>query len=679
MTKDTAEEKIVQIGRKKMALDQALIESMGAEDDAGVDLESILKHGAEALFNDDDRNDIRYDSASVDKLLDRTQVENTNTDDEKTAESQFSFARVWANDKGALTEEIGDIDSEPTAPNFSVWDKILKQREADAAAEAARNMQTFGRGKRARQVSISIVDSGEMMLTQKKTVDYQKNVELDDEMPDSSPLKQPSKRRSDESASDLDFAAAGDSDGDDDSDVVGEVDPRELQPQQERSRGSIAAPTSPKGKSSFFTPPKKTGSIKPKASVSKKPVSTITPTTSGKIVKKQQGSVRKSSVPTKVPSKAPSKSEHAAPTSSNKTVGSKKSEDAKDQEHLEKKQCGTGIKQATTAKPPEIKKGASNPDNVPQANCTKKKPLNGKDTKVLQQKKQEATAVKQPVPSTPSEVIITNLGGIKPTNSAKVTINSNTKPISQAHSPSRKTEVKAEPAANLASAVKEPVASKTAKVRQTSKTPAIAADRSRCSTKPETLSSVATNSLIRPASPSFKAVLLHLECPLEDETLKSALQIANQNGQTTDTTPQTIVRSSTAHCKKDHLNILCLFSKVQTTMSEAHRQIQMWTPEDRECTKQQLDNPQEQGEPKCTKMNLDNDRDMMEPQSSRMNLDNDRDMMEPQSSRMNLDNESETTESPLQSPQFPLYSEMEDLGVRIRENTSAICANAATS
>jgi chromodomain-helicase-DNA-binding protein 4 len=154
MTKDTAEEKIVQIGRKKMALDQALIESMGAEDDAGVDLESILKHGAEALFNDDDRNDIHYDSASVDKLLDRTKVENTNSDDGQTQESQFSFARVWANDKGTLTEDLGD-DSEPSVPNFSVWDKILKQREADAAAEAARNMQTFGRGKRARQVSSS--------------------------------------------------------------------------------------------------------------------------------------------------------------------------------------------------------------------------------------------------------------------------------------------------------------------------------------------------------------------------------------------------------------------------------------------------------------------------------------------------------------------------------------------
>ncbi|KAH9218901.1 PHD/FYVE-zinc-finger like domain-containing protein [Leptodontidium sp. 2 PMI_412] len=226
MTKDSAEEKIVQIGRKKMALDQALIESMGAEDDAGVDLESILRHGAQALFSDDDRNDIRYDSASVDKLLDRTQVENTSTDEEKTAESQFSFARVWANDKGTLTEDVGDDDAYEAPPDLSVWDKILKQREMDAAAEAARNMQTFGRGKRTRQA-----------------VDYHKsNMDIDD---DPSPKKKPSKKGPDESASDLDFRSAGESDGDgdgDDSDIE-LVDPRELELHQKGRVGSQRTPT----------------------------------------------------------------------------------------------------------------------------------------------------------------------------------------------------------------------------------------------------------------------------------------------------------------------------------------------------------------------------------------------------------------------------------------------------
>ncbi|TVY94026.1 Chromatin remodeling factor, partial [Lachnellula willkommii] len=219
MTKDTAEEKIIQIGRKKLALG-ALIETIGAEDDAGVDMESILKHGTEALFNDDDRNDIHYDSASVDKLLDRTQVENTNMDEDKTAESQFSLARVWAYDKGTLTDDVGDPDAEQAAPDISVWEQILKQREADAAAEAKRNMHEFGRGKRARQ-----------------NVNYQKsNVDVDD---DAVPSPHPkTKRRPDESASDLDFAQADNTDGDEESDPGDAIDPRELESGQDRSKGT---------------------------------------------------------------------------------------------------------------------------------------------------------------------------------------------------------------------------------------------------------------------------------------------------------------------------------------------------------------------------------------------------------------------------------------------------------
>ncbi len=155
MTKDSAEEKIVQIGRKKMALDHALIESMDADDDAGLDLQSILKHGAQALFEDDNQNDIHYDSASVDKLLDRTQVEDTSTGDDKSAESQFSYARIWANESGALTEEVGDADAE-AATNPTVWDKILKQREAEAAAEKAAQQTQLGRGKRVQKVCVPL-------------------------------------------------------------------------------------------------------------------------------------------------------------------------------------------------------------------------------------------------------------------------------------------------------------------------------------------------------------------------------------------------------------------------------------------------------------------------------------------------------------------------------------------
>ena len=152
-TRSTAEEKIMQIGKKKMALDHVLIEQMDADDDAGMDLESILRHGTEALFKDDS-NDIQYDSQSVDKLLDRSQIENTSTGKDDSAESQFSFARVWANDKGTLEDTLETNESDTSAPDPSIWENILKEREEEVAREAAARQEALGRGKRKRQVSV---------------------------------------------------------------------------------------------------------------------------------------------------------------------------------------------------------------------------------------------------------------------------------------------------------------------------------------------------------------------------------------------------------------------------------------------------------------------------------------------------------------------------------------------
>lgn len=151
-TRSTAEEKIMQIGKKKMALDHVLIEQMDAEDDAGMDIESMLRHGAEALFQDESE-DIRYDSQSVDKLLDRSQVENTSTGKDDSAESQFSFARVWENNKGTLEDSLNVNEEKSYTPDPSIWDKILKDREKEVAQEAADRQQALGRGKRVRQVS----------------------------------------------------------------------------------------------------------------------------------------------------------------------------------------------------------------------------------------------------------------------------------------------------------------------------------------------------------------------------------------------------------------------------------------------------------------------------------------------------------------------------------------------
>ncbi|KAH9900270.1 PHD/FYVE-zinc-finger like domain-containing protein [Xylariomycetidae sp. FL2044] len=147
-TKNTVEEKIMQVGRKKMALDHALIETLDNKNqDAGEDLESILSHGAAALFSDGFKDHIVYDHASVDKLLDRSQIESTDTGDDESAETQFSLARVWANDTLTSNDDDGSSKPAPVA-DHGVWESILKQREEEHERELAAAKKVYGRGAR---------------------------------------------------------------------------------------------------------------------------------------------------------------------------------------------------------------------------------------------------------------------------------------------------------------------------------------------------------------------------------------------------------------------------------------------------------------------------------------------------------------------------------------------------
>ncbi|KAL5046863.1 hypothetical protein BDW71DRAFT_60847 [Aspergillus fruticulosus] len=149
MVRGSAEEKIMQIGRKKMVLDHVLIDRMAAEDDDGKDLESILRHGAKALFDDDESGDIIYTSESVDKLLDRSQAEQAMTPDANASASEFSFARVWAVDSQGLEDQLNVAEEDPTMSNHT-WEKILQERERAAAEEARKKAEILGRGKRKR-------------------------------------------------------------------------------------------------------------------------------------------------------------------------------------------------------------------------------------------------------------------------------------------------------------------------------------------------------------------------------------------------------------------------------------------------------------------------------------------------------------------------------------------------
>ncbi|KAJ4339411.1 hypothetical protein N0V95_007789 [Ascochyta clinopodiicola] len=244
LTRASVEEKIVQMGRKKMALDHVVVEQLDADEDEEQDVESILKYGAAELFKDDTADhDIRYDDASIEKLLDRSQIENTKSAaNDDSAESQFSFARVWANDTGSLQDNL-DIVEEEVAPDPGVWDKILKERQAQAAAEALARAHALGRGKRAR-VNV------DYMTEQEKVQAAADDSEEDAAPPSPAKIDKRRKKKRSDSEGDTDFQA----ESDEDTDVEAEAPEADVQqelaaPIQQHKVGGLAHQPSypPKG------------------------------------------------------------------------------------------------------------------------------------------------------------------------------------------------------------------------------------------------------------------------------------------------------------------------------------------------------------------------------------------------------------------------------------------------
>ncbi|KAF2849819.1 hypothetical protein T440DRAFT_425702 [Plenodomus tracheiphilus IPT5] len=240
-TRASVEEKIMQMGRKKMALDHVVVEQLDTEDIEDHDVESILKFGAAELFKDDADHDIRYDDASIEKLLDRSQIENTKTGDDNSAESQFSFARIWAQDKGGLQDDFDAVDEE-VAPDPGVWDKILKERQAAAAAEALARAEAMGRGRRAKAAVDYATETGGVNSTSAQDDDP-----LEDSLALPSPVEKSTKRKPNhDSESDTDFQAP--SNESEASEVEADARSCSLDPDEHR-RSATAKPTNGAGAS----------------------------------------------------------------------------------------------------------------------------------------------------------------------------------------------------------------------------------------------------------------------------------------------------------------------------------------------------------------------------------------------------------------------------------------------
>jgi len=128
-------------------LDHLIVESLDNNEEK-LDVEKMILHGLKALFEDSEEKDIKYDDDDIEKLLDRSQIEEAAETSNTSAETDlgsFKTARIWANSTARLEDLSGDNES---ILETGYWDRIIEERILLAKAHELTAMEERGRGKR---------------------------------------------------------------------------------------------------------------------------------------------------------------------------------------------------------------------------------------------------------------------------------------------------------------------------------------------------------------------------------------------------------------------------------------------------------------------------------------------------------------------------------------------------
>ncbi|KAJ7786129.1 SNF2 family DNA-dependent ATPase [Mycena metata] len=145
MVKDSAEERIVQVGKKKLVLDHLIVQKMDDDDDAGDNVESILTYGAQALFAAEaGTRDIIYTDTDIDKLIDKTEQEAEPEQTNEEGALSFSFAKIWAAEKDSLQDVVEEEDQGDS------WAQALQNLNEELEKTKANEAALSGRGARRR-------------------------------------------------------------------------------------------------------------------------------------------------------------------------------------------------------------------------------------------------------------------------------------------------------------------------------------------------------------------------------------------------------------------------------------------------------------------------------------------------------------------------------------------------
>jgi len=145
-----------------MVLDHLIVESLDNNEEK-LDVEALILHGLKALFEDTGEKDIKYDDADIEKLLDRSQMEETvdSKPSDEASLGSFKMARIWANS----TAQIEDLAEESDAHlEVGYWDRIIQERMSLAQAQKLAAIEEAGRGKRRAQKVMLFVKTANWRL-----------------------------------------------------------------------------------------------------------------------------------------------------------------------------------------------------------------------------------------------------------------------------------------------------------------------------------------------------------------------------------------------------------------------------------------------------------------------------------------------------------------------------------
>ncbi len=104
-------------------LDHLIVENLDNNEEK-LDVEALLLHGLKALFEDTGEKDIKYDDNGINKLLDRSQIEEIVEQTTEGGLGSFKTARIWANS----TAQLEDLVETNDILEVGYWDQIIQER-----------------------------------------------------------------------------------------------------------------------------------------------------------------------------------------------------------------------------------------------------------------------------------------------------------------------------------------------------------------------------------------------------------------------------------------------------------------------------------------------------------------------------------------------------------------------